>query len=157
HKSMNISKIKKQYDKLTVEERVSAMIAAWGRDDMEEYKTLGRTAPFGKSFTVRNHHGLLSGWEFLAMWHVMNQLGHIATLFFFLFYGEGKFHVKGIDFGLAMTLINKRIVEASTGLHEICKEHNLDPNDALNRLPFLELVSFGEIMANAISIEWDIQ
>lgn len=154
---MNLNTIKKHYDKLTVEERVSAMIDAWGRDDMEEYRTLGQAAPFGKTFRLREHHGLLDAFEWLAMWHVLMQLGQMATLYFLLFYGEKKTKIKGYDFDEAMTFVTKQIVEGATAWREICKEHNIDSHDALNRLPFLEMLEYAEIIATALSIERGIQ
>jgi hypothetical protein len=154
---MNTKTLRKHYDILTVEERVSAMIAAWGRDDIEEYRTLGHAAPFGKTFRLREHHGLLDAFEWLAMWHVLMQLGQMATLYFLLFHGEEKIKVKGFDFDEAMTFVTKEIVESATAWREICKEHNVDPNDALNRLPFLAVIEYAEIIGTALSIERNIQ
>jgi len=154
---MNLNALKKHYDKLTVEERVSAMMAAWGRDDMQEYRTLAQTAPYGKTFRVRETHGLLDAFEWLAIWHVLMQLGQMATLYFLLFHGEEKIKVKGFDFDEAMTFVTKQIIEGSTAWREICKEHNIDPNDALNHLPFLVMIEYAEIIATALSIERGIQ
>jgi hypothetical protein len=154
---MNLNKLQKHYDKLTVEERVSAMIAAWGRDDMEEYRTLGQAAPFGKTFRLREHHGLLDALEWLAMWHVLMQLGQMATLYFLLFHGEEKIKVKGFDYDEAMTFVTKQIVEGAAAWREICKEHNMNPRDALNRLPFLAVVEYAEIIGNFLNIERNIQ
>lgn len=154
---MNMNTLKKHYDKLTVEERVSAMIAALGRDDMDEYRTLAQAAPKGKVFQVRDTHGLLDAFEWLSMWHVLMQLGQMATLYFLLFHGEEEIKVKGFDFDEAMTLLTKQIIEGGTAWREICKEHNLDPNDALKRLPFLAMIEYAEIIADALSVKSDIQ
>lgn len=169
---MNTNAIKKHYDKLTVEERVSAMIAARGRDDIEEYKTLGQTAPFGKTFRVHDYHGLLDAWEWLAMWHMMNQLGEIATLYFVLFHTEGENPVNAIKVNHhgagemktelynpddVIQLVMRRIVEGREAWRTVCREHNLDPNDALSRLPYIETIEIAGLIAECLLHEVDIQ
>ena len=152
---MNINTLQKHYDKLRPEERLSAMIAALGRDDMSEYMTLGKTAPKGKTFTVRDSHGLLDAFEFSAMWHMINQLGNM-TIFYFLLYMEGdqepiniKDHETQIPITIneALDLSARRIVEGAEAWRVICSEYHLDPHDALQPLPYIEVIETVELIA----------
>jgi len=166
---MNIKDLQKHYDKLSVGERVSAMIAALGRDDMEEYKTLAQAAPYGKTFRIREHHGLLDAWEWLGMFHVMMQLGELANLYFVLFSGIDIDQIK-IDFheedGIeartyttdeAIGLCVRRFLEGQQAWRAICTEHNLDPSDALSRFPFMETLELNELIFTVFGKETGIE
>ena len=143
---MNTNTLQKHYDKLKPEERLSAMIAALGRQDWTEYKTLGKTAPKGAVIQVRDSHGLLDAFEFAAMWHMMTQLGDIAIFNFLRDADELHTNVKDhysqkpIDIDLALDLAARQIVEGAEAWRVICKEYNLDPRDALQPLPYIELI-----------------
>lgn len=153
--TLNLNTLQKHYDKLLPEERLSAMIAALGRDDMSEYMTLGKTAPKGKTFTVRDSHGLLDAFEFAAMWHMISQLGNIAIFNYLCLMDEQNANIEIKDHETkfpipmhdALDLSARRIVEGAEAWREICKEYNLDPQDALQPLPYIELIETEELMA----------
>jgi len=166
---MNITTIKKHYDKLTAEERVSAMIAALGRDDFEEYKTLAHASPFGKTFRIREHHGLLDAWEWLGMWHVLMQLGELVSLYFVLFHEididqfKINFHEDdGVETHTyttdeAIILCVRRFLEGQQAWRAICTEHNLDSNDTLSRLPCVETIELNELTFTTFGKETGIE
>lgn len=144
---MNTNPLQKHYDKLSRDERFSAMMAALGRDDMKEYTTLGKTAPKGNVYQVRDTHGLLSAFEFLAMWHTMVQLGYAATLYFLLY--DPSIKVKGVDTELALKKAIQNIIEGREAWCIVCEEHNIDPAAAVSDLPFGDVIALIEIIANA--------
>lgn len=166
---MNMNTLKKHYDKLTVGERVSAMIAALGRDDMDEYRTLAQAAPKGKVFQVRDTHGLLDAFEWLGMFHVLMQLGELARLYFVLFHEidteefEIDLHeVDGIETKTyttdeAIGLCVRRFLEGRQAWRAICTEHNLDPSDALSRFPFVETIELNELIFTAFGKQTGIE
>ena len=146
---MNTKALQKHYDKLKPDERFRAMIAALGRKDWNEYHKLGRTAPKGNTFTVRNTHGLLEAWELLAFFHMVLQLGNLATFYFLMsLEDDQKVNVKGYEPDEAIEKCLTNIVENSEAWRNVCKEYNLDPQDALAALPFREFATIGEVIAN---------
>jgi len=147
---MNGKTLDKLYDKLAPRERLAAMVAALGRKDWDEYHKLGRSAPKGNTYTVRNTHGLLEAWELLAMFHMILQLGNLAS-FFFLTTREDDEKIKPENRATVGDAINKvtmNIIEGSEAWRAICKEYNLDPKAALAALPFVDVVEIGEVIAN---------
>lgn len=80
---MNINTIRKNYDKLNPKERFAALTAAVIRIDEQERKALLQSAP-RKVFSFPNTYGLSEAFNFLSMWHVMNQLGYAASFYWLL-------------------------------------------------------------------------
>ena len=139
----------KTYEKLLPRERLTAMIAALGRDDMDEYHKLGGSAPRGKTYTVRNTHGLLEAWELLAFFHMVLQLGNLATFYFLMSLEDDvKVKVKGHDTDDVIDKCLQNIVENGAAWRTLCNEYNIDPKDALGALPFREFATIGEVIAN---------
>ena len=166
---MNLNTLQKQYDKLRPEERVSALYAALARDDMEEFRTLARTAPRDKTFRVSNHAGLWDAFEWLGMFHTIMQLGEMASMYFVLFHEididtvKVNLHIsddietKTYTTDEAVELCIRRMLEGRDAWRAICAEYNLDPSDALARLPFVETIELNELTARAFAKHKNIE
>lgn len=152
---MNTKILDRYYEKLNPRERLAAMIAALGRKDWNEYHKLGRSAPKGKMIQVRDTHGLLEAFELAAMFHMILQLGNLATFYFLMsLEDDQKVNVKEYDTDDAIDKCLQNIIENGEAWREICKEYNLDPIDALATLPFREFARISETIANlSIALE----
>lgn len=145
---MNIKDLQKHYDKLTIKERFALIVAAGARNDDQEREALLRSAP-RKVFSFPNTYGLSDAFEWLAMWHVLNQLGYAASFYFLLFYDDGEIKIKGFEYNDAMLLIQRRILEGRESWRAICKEYGVDPEILLEGLPYIEMIETTELMVRA--------
>jgi hypothetical protein len=139
---MNINAIQKHYDKLTIKERFAALVAAGMRGDDQERDALLRSAP-RKVFSFPNTYGLSDTFEFLSMWHVLNQLGYVASFYCLLGMGDDEREeiFDGALAGLLFFLTNCEAWRA------ICKEYGVDPEKILEGLPFAEIMTMTELVA----------
>lgn len=145
--------LQKHYDKLTARERFAALTAAVIRNDEQERKALLQSAP-RKVFSYPNTQGLYDAFFFLSMWHVMNQLGYAASLYFMLemIWDESETIQIGdviINFDDAFILVQRRILEGCEAWRVICKEYGQDPNFWLDTLPFVETLETMELITRA--------
>lgn len=153
----NLKSLTKLYPTLSPEERLSAMIAARAREDKTELDELTRTAPKAGTYTVYNFFGLAEAFDWLALWHVMFQLGLIGNLHFLVACDVDKVTVKkhtskGIeetktDINTALGLTVQRILEGREAWQTICKEYNIDPAAALKNMPYLDFIEYSEMVA----------
>ena len=145
-----IDQIKKHYDKLTARERFALMTAAYARGDDSEAKELLRTAP-RKHYSVAHTEPLNQAFEFIAMMHIMSQLGHAAGMYYMMLACDGgALNVKIGDETFteerALELLHRNIIGGRDAFRLICEEYKLDPNDILSQYPFVETVEIGEAL-----------
>lgn len=150
---MNINTIQKHYDKLTVKERFALLVAASARGDDQDREALLRSAP-RKVFSFPNTYGLSDAFEWLAMWHGMNQLGICASAYYLAIVVEDESentHVKiagePFSFGDALDILFKRIVTNCEAWRVICKEYGVDSEKILEGLPYIEMIELTELTA----------
>jgi hypothetical protein len=154
-----IETIQRHYDKLTPGERVSAMFAALARDDMAGYMALGRAAPVGGNYRIKNHHGLLEAFQELGAWHVIMQLGDIVNFYVVMCHAGEVDEViirnangtpaETFSVDNTLRLIVQELLDGREAWHAICKEHNIDPDAALSKLPHVETMQFSELLIAA--------
>lgn len=145
---MNINQIQKQYDKLTAPERFALLCKAAFRDDQTEAQALRNSAP-KKTFRVSTLKGLLDGFQFLAMWHAIQQLGCAAT-FQMLAAGDFKVSVKlpNGESATAEDAMNKtaqRFLEGAEAYTAVCAEYGVDPDEIGINL-YSEILAFTELI-----------
>lgn len=167
----NLKSLTNLYPTLTPEERLSAMIAARAREDKTELDKLASTAPKANTYRVYDFFGLSEAFDWLALWHVMFQLGLIGNLHFLLCYEEALKPVKvtirnhkseGIeetetDLNAALGLTIQRILEGREAWLAICSEYNIDPAAALKSMPYLEFIEYSEMVAIKSAAELGIE
>jgi hypothetical protein len=158
---MNINKLRKSYDKLCVTERFAALVAAAIRNDDEECKALLQSAP-RKTFSFPNTYGLSDAFQFLSMWHMMNQLGYTASFYWLLQMddlGEDKIHIgeEPFDYNDAFILLQRRILEEREAWRAICNEYGIDPDKMLEYFPCVEMVEMSELIMRAMSKDSPIE
>jgi hypothetical protein len=139
---MNISTIRKNYDKLTAKERFAAIMAAVARGDGQEQKALVQSAP-RKQWSIATTYGLSEAFRFLSMWHVMNQLGYAATYLYLLGVGD-EFGDKSFNFCDTLARLERRILEGREAWHAICQEYGIDSETMLKNFPFVEMIDMAE-------------
>jgi hypothetical protein len=147
---MNTNRLQKHYDKLTAKERYAALIAAKGRGDSQEYDALVKSCP-RKTWRVAVTIGIAEAFDSLAMFHVLMQLGYAAS-FYYLLANDDISEIKAaagetVTAQDAMTLTQQRILEGREAWRAICKEHGLDPDQMLEHLPFVEMITINELIA----------
>jgi hypothetical protein len=152
---MNINTLRKNYDKLNPKERFAALHAAALREDEQERKALLQSAP-RKHWSLPDTHGLSDAFEWLSTWHVMNQLGYAAGLFWLMQMddlGEEDVHIgeQTVNFGDAFSLLQRRILEGWEAWRAICKEYGIDPDAILEGLPHVETMEMTELIMRAAS------
>lgn len=137
---MDIKTLRKNYDKLTANERFSLLVAAGARGDDNEREALLATAP-SKTWRVPTTRGLGEAFNFVSLWHIMNQLGYAASLYCLLQIGDDEEILDGALAGLWHFLTNCEAWRA------ICKEYGVDPEKILEGLPFIEIIDMTELLA----------
>ena len=150
---MNINTLRKNYDKLNSRERFAALHAAALRNDEQERKALMQSSP-RKQWSIPTLRGLYDAFEFLAMWHVMSQLGYAASFYWLLQmegWGEDEVQIgeQAVNFGDAYLLVQRRILEGREAWRAICKEYGIDPDASLEGLPYIEMIEMTELVARA--------
>ena len=150
---MNINTLRKNYDKLNPKERFAAIVAAASRNDEQEREALLQSAP-RKSFSVPHTWGLSDAFQFLSMWHAMNQLGYAVFFYFLLQMGdvderEIQIEGKAIRFSDGFLLAQQRVLEGCEAWRQICKEYGVDPAVMLEGLPCLEMIQMIELIMRA--------
>jgi hypothetical protein len=156
---MNINAIQKHYDKLTVKERFALIVAAGVRNDDQELDALLRSAP-RKVFSFPNTYGLSDAFIFLSMWHVMNQLGLCASVYYIAIVGEDESKLKGVKiagkpftFGDGMDFLFTRIMTNCEAWRVICKEYGVDPEKMLEGYPYIEMIDLTELTARTAYLD----
>jgi len=156
---MNIKDLQKHYDKLTIKERFALIVAARGRNDDQEQDALLRSAP-RKIFSFPNTYGILDSFDWLAMWHVMNQLGLCASAYYLTTVVENERELTGVkiaskpfNFRDALDFLFKKIVTNCEAFRVICKEYGVDPEKILEGLPYIEMIELTELTARTADID----
>jgi hypothetical protein len=146
---MNITTLRKNYDKLGNRERFAAIVAADLRNDNQERTALMQSAP-RKQWSIPTVRGLSEAFDFLAMWHVMYQLGCAASLYLLLTMDEEPVNSllegENINFQDALLLVQRRILESREAWRAICNEYGVDPEGMLSGLPYLEMIEMVELV-----------
>jgi len=145
---MNIKNLQKHYDKLTAKERFAAIVAAGIRNDDQERAALLQSAPC-KVFSFPHTYGLSDAFEWLAFWHVMNQLGYAAVFYHLLAHDEIEADINGMTSDDMLGLIQRRILEGRGAWRAICQEYGIDPAQMLDGLPFIEMIEIMELTVTA--------
>ncbi|MEK6753468.1 MAG: hypothetical protein AABZ00_14520 [Chloroflexota bacterium] len=156
---MNINAIQKHYDKLTIKERFALLVAAGARKDDQDRDALLRSAP-RKVFSFPNTYGLSDAFEWLAMWHVMNQLGLCASAYYITIVVEDESELTGVkiagrpfNFEDALDFLFMRIMTNCEAWRAICKEYGIDPEKILEGLPYIEMIELSELTARAAYLD----
>jgi hypothetical protein len=154
-----LDQLKKHYDKLTTRERFALIMAADARGDTSEAKALARAAP-RKTFQFANIAGLQEGFEFVAMMHIMSQLGHAAGFYWMMLVSDASpigdkplaVNIGGELFteDRAIELLHRNIIGGRDAFRMLCEEYKLSPADILQRYPFVETVQIGEALVRVV-------
>jgi hypothetical protein len=151
-----IDQLKKQYNKLTARERFALTTAAHARGDKAEASALMQAAP-RKVFSYANTAGLSDGFQFIAMMHIMGQLGHAAGFYYMMLASDGGDEPLNVKIGTetfteerAIELLHRNIIGGRDAFRLLCEEYKLDPTDILSDYPFVETVEIGEALIRLV-------
>lgn len=149
---MNLATIRKNYDKLTHEERFSLLTAAKVRDDAQERAAILAATP-RKRWDVPTTRGLGDAWETLSYFHVIMQLGYIASLYSLLFYDVDELSINDrgekIKQDDALLLIQRRMITSREAWRAVCKDYGVDPDAMIESVPFSEMIEINELIVAA--------
>jgi hypothetical protein len=149
---MNLAAIRKNYDKLTHDERFSLLTAAKVRDDTQERAAILAATP-RKRWDVPTTRGLGDAWETLSYFHVIMQLGYIASLYSLLFYEVDELAINDrgekIKQDDALLLIQRRMITSREAWRAVCKDYGVDPAAMIEGLPFSEMIDINELIIAA--------
>lgn len=126
--------IQQHYDKLTNNERFSLLLAAAAREDIAERGKILQATP-RKRWEVHTTFGLGNAFDWLAMWHMMQQLGQGAALYYLLYNDD----LAADQAKETIELLQRRILETRKAWQIVCAEYGADPAQLLDGLPFIEL------------------
>jgi hypothetical protein len=127
---VNTNALRKNYDKLTVKERFSAIEAAVSRHDDDELRALNDAAP-RKTYSVVHHRFLSEAFLSLAMLHRCAQLEKAGLLLLIHTFDNERGERIFPDL-LALANQYRRDGEA---WRQICAEYSIDPAAMLADLP----------------------
>ena len=145
---MDLKTIQKNYDKLTIDERFSLIVAAGQRGDDRDRAALIQTAP-KKTWQMPNTYGLSEAFEFASFWHVTTQLGYAASLYYFAVIGDESCSKKTADeIDKAVKLLQRRVLTGCHAWRIVCKDYGVDPDLFINDMPFIEMIELTELTAD---------
>ena len=149
---MNLAAIRKNYDKLTHDERFSLLTAAKVRDDTQERTAILAATP-RKRWDVPTTRGMGDAWETLSYFHVMMQLGYIASFYSILFFDPGQLALKDSDKKYTqeegILLIHRRMMTSREAWRAVCKDYGVDPAAMIEGLPFVDMIELNELIVAA--------
>ncbi len=151
---MNTKTIQKNYEKLTATERFSLLTAAKVRDDEQERAAILAATP-RKRWDIPTTRGLGDAWETLSYFHVIMQLGYIASLYSVLFFDAGEVALNSsgekIKQDDALLLIQRRMITSREAWRAVCKDYGVDPAAMIVGIPFSEMIELNELIVAAAS------
>lgn len=149
---MNLAAIRKNYDKLTHDERFSLLTAAKVRNDTQERAAILAATP-RKRWDVPTTRGLGDAWETLSYFHVIMQLGYIASIYSILFFDAGEIKLNDSDKKItqddAILFTQRRMITSREAWRAVCKDYGVDPAAMIESLPFSELIELNELIVTA--------
>jgi hypothetical protein len=155
-----IDQVKKQYNKMTARERFALVHAASVKDDRAARAEIMSASP-RKRWAMPDYYGLSEGFQFAATWYMMQQLGHLATLYWmfensheldqvkpsanmktkprvFEVMHQGETYNIDLDDMAGKTI--KRVLSNLAGWVRVCKEYNVDAYAMLRHYPHYDVL-----------------
>jgi hypothetical protein len=153
-----IDQLKKHYDKLTARERFALIMGAYARMDEPTIDELLASAP-RKIFSMPHTRGLTDGFQFAAMYHMIDQLGWAASMYWFMQASEGEKSGKVITIGSVtydlddvLTNVFKRMLSNAEAWREMCQEYKIDPEGVLQHYPHAPMLEMIELIVNGAAV-----
>jgi hypothetical protein len=143
---MNTNKLRSNYDKLTPQERFSALVAASVRKDQGEITALESSTP-KNVFDVPNTWGLSEGFRMAKVLYLLEQLHGAAVLFLSCAMAD-KMTDETESTLLVIANAYRRNTEA---WRRLCAEYSIDPGAMLEGNPYDLVLDMADRLAEGLS------